>query len=557
MVDEDAPDGEGRDREGSSRGDSPWTGEWNGEVEISLAEVRERLPDLPSARTLGGVSLVVVLLLAAVLWFVRPWLHPLVYGLLYRSPGLLQWFVLAVGLGTAGLFAVESRPWVGRVLLGLAVVSALLTVAAPLVGAEYGNERLADEVQSQVTSLEEIPETTTDRPRILPQAVAAQYAQNSLQFPRHQLAGDGVTFLDGTPHWSYSLQPDGLVNTFVGKQAGAVFVNMSTQRKQVRVLEQEFDCGQGQLVTDDYLWQLRKSKYTVAYQDAFAVSQGGDLHLAIPYIRHAHRFRATPIPQVYTVPRFGGVALVDTDCSVTHLSPSEARTNEVLEGQRFYPYRLARMQVNAMQYQNGILNKWFTHEDQLEIAPLPGEDNDQPFTVTTRAGITYVIAAEPWGNAAGIYQIWTIDGRTGDLARYKTSMDQAMLGPRKAANFVEKDNPRVNWNTMSPSEPLPVVRDGTLFWEVRVVPDSAAGVTYTAFVNADTGDVVRYDTDREIKRFIQGRVAEDGTGDDGPTGPDGDLVVVIVDENGNVVTTVPVGTNQSVRVQRRRNATAG
>jgi hypothetical protein len=262
---------------------------------------------------------------------------------------------------------------------------------------------------------------------------------------------------------------------------------------------------------------------------------------------------------VYSVPRFGGVALVDADCEITHLSPQEARTNDVLDGQRYYPYDLALRKVSSMQYQNGILNKWFTHRDQLEIADLPGEGNDQPFTVTTSEGITYVVAAEPWGDASGIYQLWTIDGRTGEMTRFRTDVQNAMLGPRKAANYVEQDNPRVNWGSMSPSEPLPVVRNGTLWWEVRVVPDSSAGVTYTAFVNADSGNVVRYTSDEDVSAFIAGRTAGNGTGGDGGdggTGTAGDgMVIVLVDENGNVVDRIEVPGNQSVRIERTGNRT--
>jgi len=521
-------------------------------------------PSLPGGRTLLGLGAVLALVVLAVLWFFRPWIHPIVYGVLFVSPGVLQWLFVALVLGLVALRFSVSRPILARVALGLAVVALVLVFLAPVVGGEYANEHLAGEVGASVTELDELPDTDTDTPRILPAAVAAQYAQNSLQFPRHSIGVGDISFVDGVPHWSYPLRPDGAVNTFVGKQAGAVFVDMTTQDKRVSVTEREFACGEGQQVTDNYLWQFRKSEYAVSYQDPFMIRQDGDLYMAVPYVTHEHTFRATPIPQVYTVPRFGGVALMNQDCEITHLSPSEARTNEILAGQRYYPYDLARLRVNSMQYQNGILNKWFTHEDQLEIAPLPGEDNDQPFTVTTGDGITYVVAAEPWGNAAGIYQVWTIDARTGEMARFKTDVQNAMLGPRKAANYVEQDNPRVNWGTMSPSEPLPVVRNGTLYWEVRVVPDSGAGVTYTAFVNADTGRVIRYDDDASITAFISGRGSiPGGGGGDGGAGDGGDgagagdgLVVVIVDDNGNVIRTIPIGENESIRVERARNGTA-
>lgn len=521
-------------------------------------------PSLPSGRTLLGLGGVLAVIVVVLLWFFRPWIHPFVYGVVFRSPGMLQWLLVAVLLGLFGLRSASRRPLLARAALLLGVVALVLVFLAPVVGGEYMNEQLATEVGNEVTELEELPNTATDQPRILPSAVAGQYAQNSLQFPQHSIGVGDITFVDGVPHWSYALEPDGSVNTFVGKQAGAVFVDMTTQDKRVSVTEQEFECGEGQQVTDNFEWQLRKSRYTVAYQDPFMIPHEGDLYMAVPYVTHEHTFRATPIPQVYSIPRFAGVAIMDKDCEIRHLSPEEAASSEILTGQRYYPYDLARLRVNSMQYQRGILNKWFTHEDQLEIADVPGQGNEQPFTVTTGEGITYVVAAEPWGDAAGIYQIWTIDARTGEMARFKTDIQSAMLGPRKAANFVEQDNPRVNWGSMSPSEPLPVVRNGTLYWEVRVVPNSGAGVTYTAFVNADTGNVIRYRGDDRIKAFIRGTGEIPGGDTDGAAVPGGDggdggtgggLVVVIVDENGNVVRTVPVGSNESIRVERGGNAT--
>jgi len=354
------------------------------------------------------------------------------------------------------------------------------------VGGEYANVHLANEVGDSVTDLGDIHETKTDRPRILRASVAQQYAQNSLQFPRHSLATGNITFLDRVPHWSYALRPVGVVNTFIGNQAGAVFVDLTTEGKRVSVTEREFDCGPGPLVTDHYQWQLHKSRDTVEYQDPCVIPTGDDgLVVAVPYVSHEHQFRATPVPQLYSVPRFGGLALVDESREITHLSSEEARSYAVLADQRFYPYDLAFREVNAMQYQNG------------------------------------------------------------------------MLGPRKAANYVEQDNPRVNWNGMSPSEPLSVVRNGTLWWEVRVVPDSSAGVTDTAFVNADTGDVIRYVRDDDVADSIAGRGPIDGTDGGGPPSDgDGDgFVVVVVDENGDVVRRIEVGGNQRVRIERSSNGT--
>lgn len=534
--------------------------------------------DLPSEHEDGGsgtsslvsgAGLLGVGIIAAVvfglLYLVRPWLHGIVYGVFIKNPALVMWVVVAIALLVA---AAASRSPLGTQLLSiLALVVFVYAVlfSAVIAGAQT-NIHLAEEMQDGAETLEEIPKTNSSTPRILPQSVATQFAQNSLQFPRHQLGTADITFINGTPHWSYPLKPDGLVNKFQGKQNGAVYVNMSTSNKSVSTAQSEFNCGQGQLITDDYKWKLKKSKFFVEYKDPFMVEaeDSGDLYMAVPYVRHDVNFRLDPVPQPYSVPKFAGVALIDKDCNIQHLSPEEARSNNVLEGQNIYPYSLARKRVNAMQYKKGALNAWVTHEDQLQIADLPSGSNSQPFTVPTENGITYFVAAEPWGDASGVYQIWTIDARTGDAAVRRLPRDSSLIGPNKAANFVEQENPRVNWGSNSPSEPIPTVRNGTLYWQVRVIPDSSAGITYTAFVNANSGEVTRYRTDDRIVAFLAGEnvsrlnetneTTDDGSAD-GPSGGDSGLVVVILDEDGNPVRTVPVEGNQSVQVRSRTNST--
>jgi hypothetical protein len=102
-----------------------------------------------------------------------------------------------------------------------------------------------------------------------------------------------------------------------------------------------------------------------------------------------------------------------------------------------------------------------------------------------------------------------------------------------------------------------VVRNGTLYWEVRVVPDSSAGVTYTAFVNAETSNVIRYADDRRVKAFIAGEVAPgDGQApDNGTDGEEPGMVVLVLDEDGTVVREIPVQKNESIRVEQASNRT--
>jgi hypothetical protein len=316
-----------------------------------------------------------------------------------------------------------------------------------------------------------------------------------------------------------------------------------------------YGLGRGEGLISEYRWKLLKEKFWVRYGDPTMVEHEGSVYMAVPYKSYDHHVRFTPLPSVYATPKWGGVALVAPDGTVSHLSPDEARRNPVLADQRLYPFDLARYYVESMRYKNGIVNKWFVHEDELEVAPVPGEDNDQPFLVLTEAaGIQYFVAAEPYGDAQGIYQLWMFDGRTGNVERYQLPTDSALMGPRKAANYVRKANDRTDWDRFTPSEPVPAVIDETLYWQVRVVPSDSSGIAYTAFVDADSGDVYTFDDDEDIRAFLGGDVSPDRQTTETTDGGSA-VVIKIRDANGNVVNTVEVTEGQSIEIEYR-NETA-
>jgi hypothetical protein len=100
-------------------------------------------------------------------------------------------------------------------------------------------------------------------------------------------------------------------------------------------------------------------------------------------------------------------------------------------------------------------------------------------------------------------------------------------------------------------EPLPVVVDNSLYWQVRVIPDKASGIAYTAFVNAETTDVVVVTEDQQIYDFLSGDIEQTNI-DDGEGQPSEETVTVVIVEDGEPVETVEIAkdSNWAVEVEK-------
>lgn len=498
--------------------------------------------DVPPGGTLLPLLLLVVL--AGLLWYFRPWLQGLVY-LVYTTPMLL-----VAGTVAILLFAALARRNATIGLNAAFGIFLVLLVAGTGVGGLFAGEELGTNTMRDASVASELSEGDADRPRVVPQSVADRYASNTLNFPQYQITGSDITVYNGTPYWSYALSPDGMWNHFTKKQHGTVMVDMTEQNTETEVVTGDVEKGIGTAFYNSHAWQIRKNgEYLVDYEDPFMVVHEGEQYVAVPYTKP--EFHWLPVP--YTTPEWGGVVLVDSDGDVEDLSPSDARSHEVLEGQKLYPFSLARQKVAATKYRNGVLNTFTSHEDEVEVAPVPGENNDQPFAVLTENGPEYVVAVEPYGEAQGLKEVWTIDGRTGDYRRY--SPNASLFGPRKATDYVRQAARTTDWNRFTPSEPIPVVVDGQLYWEVRVIPDDSSGIAYIAFVNAESSDVTEVERTAAVKAFVRGTELTTEPDDDASAEAAPEIIVQRVAENGTVVETLEVYGNETVQIRQNNQTT--
>lgn len=504
-----------------------------------------------------GVWLGVLIAVVAGSLFWAPVWQGIVYVVAVKSPGSFWWLFVGGFLALIGELMPEERETAAYavVVSGLTIALLGFVFVGPMAGQAYAYEHMTDEiVEPNAEELDKLPDSSTTTSRIAPQAVSENWATNSLQYPRYNIEGGDITYINGTPHWSYSLAPDGAFNTFTRKQRGAVYVNQSSFSKDITVHDdQNFVCGEGMAMTDNVGWQISRDDYFKDYQDTFVVPHEGQSYLVTPYITHSWEFRLTPLPQFYAVPEFGGVKVVDQDCNIQDMSPDEAHDSEILgEVQNYYPYELAMFKVESMAYKNGILNTIIGHEEQLEVAGVPGQGNGQPFTVPTEDGIQYFIAAEPWGEANGVYQVWTIDAQTGEPSVQSLDQEDAYRGPRKAVDSVMAHPQLSRLNDVEAVEPIPVVRDGTLYWQVRVVPESSSRITYVAFFNADNEEVAIVESTNQVNAFLSGdqvnTTPEQQSNDEANDGAECSFTIVIEYEDGST-DTICVEDGESVTIE--------
>jgi hypothetical protein len=240
------------------------------------------------------------------------------------------------------------------------------------------------------------------------------------------------------------------------------------------------------------------------------VNRNDNLYLAVPYVEHKPETR---FPFPFTTPHEGGLSLVNGETGeIEYVAVEDVQGHDIVQDQRAVSYDITKYYVDSMKYKNGIINAWFFKEGVPEVADSPGDGNEQPYLVRTEdRNLTLLVAAEPAGDASGIYQTYYQNAQTGEWERHSADRGGAMVGPARSTDYVQAQAPTVDWNKFTPVEPLPIIREDGLFWMTRIIPDSGGGVSYIAFVNAETNEVIPVEDDATARAFIAGEIA---TGDD-------------------------------------------
>jgi len=479
-----------------------------------------------------------ILLPAAVLlWFFRTWLHTPVM-LVYTRPALIEglvaaaavcWFVLprwrwltrsrTITTTVNTPRGKERRTYPYRLLPWVAALVGVAILAAFVIAGNWGR---ATWLASNLTynEIDALPESA-EGIRLMPYRVAHRYAKDSLQLSQYRLGTENMVLDGGRLTWVFPLTPDGLVITFTKKNKGIVLVDATTQEKNSRMVWRDLEVGEGMQITDNLWWRIYRHRYFVTTEDPFYLARDGDVYTCVPAVSYSFGIRWGV---VHTVPRFAGIFLVTSGGEVSFLTPDEARTHPVTAGNRLFPELLAREYVDAYQYRLGVANKLFIHEDQPQIQDVASETriNRQPFLVQAETGPMWFVGTEPFGESHGIFKVFMVDAVTGDIYLRELPQADTLTGPIRAADYVRRSNPIVDWSRFELVEPLPFVRDGTLYWKLAVVPGDAAGIAYQAFVDSRSNEVTEAHTADQITAFLLGHplAGEAGSAEPGGRRPE-------------------------------------
>ncbi|MFT7615732.1 MAG: hypothetical protein ACI8Y7_000555 [Candidatus Woesearchaeota archaeon] len=428
------------------------------------------------------LSGVIVLIL---LWFLRPLFHGVVLQI-FTNPAAFLFFI---ALGAGAVMAALDKKKLARVCFTIVALSfVVMAISIPL----FHLSVVKNTEYSIIPTMYE-----SDELRVVPLAVARRFGRDSLTISTQQSGDYDLISKEGKQYWVAPRIPSSFLLSLSRNVEGLVLVDAQQPSRVIELADQTFTVGEGLFITDNIFWRLAKEKYFAKVTEVFYVFDESvrDYKIVAPFLTYEWAF-----PRLR--PTFGGVFIVEGNGKVTEVSANEIGQYDYLVNSRVYPEELARLVVESYQYKDGLLNKWFIHNDQIEVVDLPGQGNQQPFLLQTKDGLKWVIATEPFGQSFGVSKIFFIDAVTGKVELYNTG--SALTGPVKVASYVRSEFPMIDWFQNTIVEPRPYIFNETLYWLMSITPSDYGGIAKTVLVSAKTNEVFSFDTHTELSSFISG-----------------------------------------------------
>ncbi len=349
--------------------------------------------------------------------------------------------------------------------------------------------------------------------RYLPLKVANAVTAGTLKDPLY-VAGDTHPFdFNGNMSYITPRLPSSFNNQLYGHANGAMVIYADGSQK---TIEQEFTYGEGMIITDNVLWQLRWKHYLSYVDDIYYVidENTSELLIMAPYVGYRYSFPAM-------VPFWKGVMIVHKDGEIEDLTPEAAMADSRFADQRLYPEWLARQIGEAWKYRNGIQNNMplvGSHRGQADLADADSSGNAMPYYMPVYINgteiFTWTMAFKPYGSSDGLYKLMYIDAHNGDIYEYDVPTELNLGGPERAISYVHNKFLQYDWENMAVAiEPLPtgVTGRGNIpYWKLSITNQQYNGLQTTVLVDSsinlnDNKQVQTFDTYDSLKLFLNGK----------------------------------------------------
>ena len=450
-----------------------------------------------------GCAIVVLIFLGLFLvfaWFFRPWFQGIVFFFykhylftLFLSllAGIWVFFLHRTSKKRNGFDNIKEEDFgVGIVLSSLLIL--LLLILYPIFYSVLLSQVVAEKiVYNPVQVL-----SNSKAFRYLPLPVVERISKDRYMEPTHRLYDFQPMIVGEKFAWVAPRTPDGFVNTFRLHANGIMIIYDDGN---TRLIDRTLQISEGQRLQQNINWALFKEQYFMDLPEFMYIPYGDDILIVAPYIRWKFAF-----PVRY--PELAGVFVVDSAGSIRRYSVEEAKDLPFIH--RIFPERLARLYADAYALKHGLSNFFFFHKDQTEVIDV-GDTNPQPFLMLTEDGLKWFTAAEPFGDAYGVFKIFITDALTGETNILELDVASMLLGPNRSISYVRRKNPEISWHdeatgtgTFVILEPRPLIISKDLYWLVSVTTSDFAEISYSALINAATKEVTRVPSLKDLRYIL-------------------------------------------------------
>nr|MBA3748061.1 hypothetical protein [Solirubrobacterales bacterium] len=308
-----------------------------------------------------------------------------------------------------------------------------------------------------------------------------------------------IARIDGKLTWTSVRDPEGLFRVMTKPTRGVMTVDATASAPHAKLAGPRYDAnfryGPSMRISENIRWQVYKHRcYTCDVAEMTGIPTAGGPVIVAPYLRYeGGLFVRRPV--------FGGVYVVHADGRIDDLSPAEAARNALLRSTgRVFPEKLARQIADAYRLKNGVINRIFVHEDELEVADT--ETNRQPFLEDfTQMGAQWMTTLKPRGRTFSTAAIMTTDAVTGRTKTWRSPRTTSLIGNERALDIVRGGtfpgivfapaNSKVSAGRFRVVEPRQVFPGGRLHFLCSIIPDGGSRVTLSVLVDAESQQIVR------------------------------------------------------------------